>query len=1102
MDTPAISNNSFSGVQFRVYVPSTKTLRDNDGQYTSFAVAVQAPFATWTVQRRYKQFSALNAEITSQMSAKGLVAPTFPKKKIIGLFQQTFVEERREALERYMQQLLLLPQALSYSPIVDFLQDGGNMGMQLQMLAMRDQLAESMSLCASLQKELQNSRTEAAQAASVIAVLDKQILALQQGRAAGGSSALLAMAPAAENAATEAMTVLPGSSSAVFEHEHRGRETKGGIALEATAGTNLHVNVFNGDIFGNSKSAAAAGAGEVVGNMVPYQDAAAAASLEARKPGYFIQQVLGLDKDFSAGAGAEVPDAEQRWVSEGAASRLTSYSSRDSLSSSGLHSDSNSNSLAQRYEGFTEEFPPDLLNFGKDTTKWDLLTDEVVTMVQPQDAQIQFRVSASRFVAKHTRKILGTQVYEIGMQGLRCFLPDDPIRLSVFLSRGAEAGWYVRLNEQLCRLSGIQIQSEDPAEYSNSSHSLSNVSFVSNSEATGHKLQCLVDSVLGVEVVANARLDMCLNAFLEDFDRLFGKDHLFKRSLILIRAWWVYEANLSSSCGISDTAFCVMILSVMNRFHAKIHHPFHALCLFLAEYYTVNFSTHIITIDGPIPHENYMTVRPPAVGHSKSSGLITADFLNRYRKLTLAIDEDESSTMELLNESIGEDTMSDATFVSSRILNKSNYAQTVCAFAHKPITIAHPLLPGMIFNGPSHQLRRKAVAIVDEIRAGARALIPILQSTVTDSSTNSGTNPHEMIEEFFKNTTARFGRGWRPDVLPTIAWNAAPNSAAKRRVSSHDQRTDSASNDSARSSCVSTDTARTRFSENDFDARGDLYWISLDKAWERIRYCNLLLESQISESALKTLSRQVLEEKGALPVGEIGKMLQEACLGISNMSSVLKERFGGLKKFLETYPDDFVLANDHPFNPNVYLQDSLTPDELGMIMRGEPLNRSSQWSSAKAKKNARNTNRALLARKKTTSPALQQPDAFYNQQVGHQPPVHFRAFSSDRSSMGGSLNGPHRAYSGSQIGSGRPNLPLALTSSMEGGLRHSLDRDLRPLLAHATQMQTQTQTDHNHQHAGLYNHMSMFGRMGMPDPMAPEFLPRQVAAERHANINI
>ncbi len=62
----------------------------------------------------------------------------------------------------------------------------------------------------------------------------------------------------------------------------------------------------------------------------------------------------------------------------------------------------------------------------------------------------------------------------------------------------------------------------------------------------------------------------------------------------------------------------------------------------------------------------------------------------------------------------------------------------------------------------------------------------------------------------------------------------------------------------------------------------------------------------MTESALKTLSKDILQERGPLPVGEIGKMLQEMT-GISTLSAFLKDKFGGLKKFLEIFPDDFLI---------------------------------------------------------------------------------------------------------------------------------------------------------------------------------------------------
>ena len=57
---------------------------------------------------------------------------------------------------------------------------------------------------------------------------------------------------------------------------------------------------------------------------------------------------------------------------------------------------------------------------------------------------------------------------------------------------------------------------------------------------------------------------------------------------------------------------------------------------------------------------------------------------------------------------------------------------------------------------------------------------------------------------------------------------------------------------------------------------------------------------------LKSLALDVLANKGPLPVGEVGKMLQEV-IKVSALSNILREYFGGLKKFLEKYSEDFFI---------------------------------------------------------------------------------------------------------------------------------------------------------------------------------------------------
>ncbi len=64
---------------------------------------------------------------------------------------------------------------------------------------------------------------------------------------------------------------------------------------------------------------------------------------------------------------------------------------------------------------------------------------------------------------------------------------------------------------------------------------------------------------------------------------------------------------------------------------------------------------------------------------------------------------------------------------------------------------------------------------------------------------------------------------------------------------------------------------------------------------------------------------QLLSSHGPVPVGEVGKLLQEAT-GNAQLPAMVKEMFGGLKKFLEAHPHLFRIGTDHPFNPLVSLQ--------------------------------------------------------------------------------------------------------------------------------------------------------------------------------------
>ena len=74
----------------------------------------------------------------------------------------------------------------------------------------------------------------------------------------------------------------------------------------------------------------------------------------------------------------------------------------------------------------------------------------------------------------------------------------------------------------------------------------------------------------------------------------------------------------------------------------------------------------------------------------------------------------------------------------------------------------------------------------------------------------------------------------------------------------------------------------------------------------------------LSESQLIALACRILSDHGSVPVGKMGSLLHKAA-NDHTLPQLLKERYGGLKKFLQAQSAYFVLGEDHPYNPHVAL---------------------------------------------------------------------------------------------------------------------------------------------------------------------------------------
>ena len=86
-------------------------------------------------------------------------------------------------------------------------------------------------------------------------------------------------------------------------------------------------------------------------------------------------------------------------------------------------------------------------------------------------------------------------------------------------------------------------------------------------------------------------------------DRHIGHDNLFKRSIILVKAWCYYESRvLGAHHGLISTyALETLVLYIFNLFHTSLHSPLQVLYTFLAFFSQFDWGKYCLSIRGPVP---------------------------------------------------------------------------------------------------------------------------------------------------------------------------------------------------------------------------------------------------------------------------------------------------------------------------------------------------------------------------------------------------------------------------------------------------------------------------------------------------------------------
>lgn len=212
---------------------------------------------------------------------------------------------------------------------------------------------------------------------------------------------------------------------------------------------------------------------------------------------------------------------------------------------------------------------------------------EILCTIQPALVSDRSRNEIIDYVRTLIMSHEGIEVFSFGSVPLKTYLPDGDIDLTVLTKQNMDDDFY----GQLCsRLQNEERESEFHA---------TDVQFI---PAQVKVIKCNIRNI-AVDISFNQTAGLCALCFLEQVDQLFGRDHLFKRSIILVKAWCYYESRiLGANTGLISTyALAVLVLYIINLFHSSLSGPLAVLYKFLDYYGSFDWNNYCISVNGPVP---------------------------------------------------------------------------------------------------------------------------------------------------------------------------------------------------------------------------------------------------------------------------------------------------------------------------------------------------------------------------------------------------------------------------------------------------------------------------------------------------------------------
>ncbi|KAK7410818.1 hypothetical protein VNO78_01953 [Psophocarpus tetragonolobus] len=245
---------------------------------------------------------------------------------------------------------------------------------------------------------------------------------------------------------------------------------------------------------------------------------------------------------------------------------------------------------------------------------------EILWTIEPNVLSEVTRKDVIDYVQRLIGDYYGAKVLPFGSVPLKTYLPDGDIDLTALGQEDEDDD----LAQAVCNI----LESEENPKYQ--------IKDVQQIPAQVQLVKCAVKNIQ-VDISFNQKAGLYTLYFLEQVDQLVGKNHFFKRSVILIKAWCYYESRLlGGHHGLLSTyAIEILVLYIINRFHSSVRGPLEVLYIFLNYYGSFDWDHNYLSIWGP---KALSSLPETSDGPESDQGefLLQKEFLRTYRDMCSA----------------------------------------------------------------------------------------------------------------------------------------------------------------------------------------------------------------------------------------------------------------------------------------------------------------------------------------------------------------------------------------------------------------------------------------------------------------------------------